>query len=1446
MSIDDPTPDTPPDIAIVGMACRFPGADGVERFWQNLREGIDSVSRFSDAELAAAGVPEALYRQPDYVKAHAVLPEVDRFDAGFFGYSPREAEVMDPQQRLFLECAWEALENAGYDPARLPGAVGVWGGMTLSSYLMALAPLKEKLQALGVDTTMLAVGNDKDSLAPRVAYKLDLRGPAVSVQTACSTSLVAVHMACQSLLAEESDVALAGAVSITLPMVQGYLYQEGGILSPDGRSRTFDARAAGTVFGCGLGIVVLKRLEDALIDGDTVHAVIKGTAVNNDGATKAGFTAPSVSGQAEVIAEALGNAGLSADEIGFVEAHGTATALGDPVEIAALTKAFRRSTERRGFCAIGSVKTNFGHLEVASGIAGLIKAVLAVENAEIPPSLHFETPNPQIDFASSPFYVATALSPWPEGTRRAGVSSFGFGGTNAHVVLEEAPAPAPAAPAAPWQLLTLSARSAAALDAATARLADHLAAHPGAGIAELADAAYTLQLGRRAFEHRRAVACESAADALLALSGGDPTRLSGGVHDGRERPVYFLFPGQGAQHPAMGRDTYRAEPLFRRELDRLAEMFVPHLGGLDLRELILGDPGDAALAERLNATETAQPALFAVEMALARLWRSWGVEPRALIGHSLGELTAACLAGVFSVEDAVALVAARGRLMGALPPGDMLAVPMAEAELLPLLPPEVDVSAVHGPEMTIAAGPSAAVLALQAALAERGVEAGKLHTSHAFHSSMMDPILEPFAAEVRKAALKAPRIPFISGVTGRFLSPAEATDPAYWARQIRQPVRLGDGLATLLAKPAVLLEVGPAQALAGAVRQHPAKGPAHAVASSWPHPKHPRNDAWSTLQALGALWAAGVPVDWKGVHAEHGRRRRVPLPAYPFERQRYFIDATGLSAATPAPAVRASAAAAPAAAPAPPVPQPAAPAAPADAGGSYVAARYATGGGTTGYVAPRNEIEEILADMWGTLLGVERVGVEDNFFRLNGNSLIALQAISRIQSVFGVKLTVRSFFEKPTVAELAAIVAERQPGLEALEAKARILQEMEQEVAPETAAAPVPEAPSAAPAGDTLDRALAALPPPALAARGGADPDGSGMKFSLFFFSGDEAMFPAYKYQLIVEGAKFADRHGFTAIWTPERHFHSFGGLYPNPSVLSAAIAMVTERLAVRAGSVVMPIHNPIRVAEEWSIVDNLSRGRAGISFASGFHPNDFTFAPDAYPARRDVMFEKIETFRRLWRGERVRVPGGAGNEIEVELFPKPVQREVPIWITCSNSPSTFEMTGAIGANVLTSLIGLTTDALAERIALYRKSRAEHGHDPRTGQVAVMLHTFVGDDLARVKETVRRPFCSYLRSHTELLTSLAKSLHQSFDEGSFSKDDLEDLLEMEFERYFASGSLLGTPESCLAMVRKLAEIGVDEAGCLLDFGVDVPSVMDSLTHLDELRRRAGQEALVAG
>ncbi|HEY4593366.1 MAG TPA: type I polyketide synthase, partial [Thermoanaerobaculia bacterium] len=599
-------------------------------------------------------VPPQVLARPSYVKARGVLDGVDLFDAPFFDIPPREAEMLDPQHRLFLESAFHALESAGYDPARFPGAIGVYAGVSANMYVLRnVLASAGALQAGGENQAML--GGDKDFLATRLSYKLNLRGPSFTVQTACSTSLVATHLACRALLGRECDMALAGGVSATVPQVTGYHYQEGGISSPDGHCRAFDAQARGTVGGSGVGVVVLKRLSDALAAGDTIHAVIRGTAINNDGSRKVGYTAPGVDGQAGVIAAAQALAGVSPDEIGYVEAHGTGTPLGDPIEIAALTRAFRAGTERAGFCAIGSVKTNLGHLDAAAGIAGLIKTTLVLERGEIPPSLHFQEPNPRIDFASSPFFVNAGLRPWTSegGPRFAGVSSFGIGGTNAHAVLESAPAAVASGDSRPFQLLVLSARSGDALEAATGNLAAHLRRHPAV---PLADAAYTLQVGRRLLGHRRVLVARDAADAAAALFSRDPERLLTRPWDGSRRPVVFLFPGQGAQYAGMGRELYEREPAYRAALDACAGILAPHLNGVDLLQTLHPEPDDAGADLRLQETELAQPALFAVEYALARLWMEWGVHPEAMLAHSLGEYVAACLAGVFSLEDALALV----------------------------------------------------------------------------------------------------------------------------------------------------------------------------------------------------------------------------------------------------------------------------------------------------------------------------------------------------------------------------------------------------------------------------------------------------------------------------------------------------------------------------------------------------------------------------------------------------------------------------------------------------------------------------------------------------------------------------------------------------------------------------------------------------------------------
>jgi phthiocerol/phenolphthiocerol synthesis type-I polyketide synthase E len=899
----------PAAVAVIGMSGRFPGAAGLDAFWRNLREGVESIRTFTEEELRAAGTDEALLRDPAFVPRIGALDDVERFDAAFFGYSPREAETLEPSHRLFLECCWEAMEAGGYDPARVPGPVGVFAGSGTPYYternVRANAELAER-----VGEFQIVVGSGKDFLATRVAYKLDLRGPALAVQTGCSTSLVAVHLAAQSLLSRECDLALAGGAHVVVPTVLGYRHEPGSIASPDGRCRAFDADAAGTLAGSGAGAVLLKRLEDALRDGDPVRAVILGSAVNNDGAAKVAFTAPGIEGQAAVVAEALEVAGVDPETIRYVEGHGSGTELGDPIEIAALTRAYRSWTDRRGFAAVGSVKTNLGHLDAAAGIAGFVKTVLALENREIPPTLHFRAPNPKIDFASSPFYVAARLEGWERdgAPRRAGVSSFGIGGTNAHVVLEEAPTPAPSLPRRDRHLLVLSARTPAALEAATDRLAARLAE----GGVPLADAAWTLQAGRHEFACRRAVVVRDGEDAAALLRERHPERVRTAAVPEGAREVVFLFPGVGEQYPGMARGLYETEPVFRAEVDRCAEILRPLLGtdlrellfppraaeeqtaaaagGIDLRAMLRGAPADP-VKERLDRTEMAQPAVFVVEYALARLWMSWGIVPAAVIGHSLGEYAAACVAGVFTLEDALRLVAERARLIGALPGGAMLAVPLSPEAVAPYLAEGAVVATVNAPALCVAAGAAEAVEGVRRRLEAAGIAARPLAATHAFHSPMMDPVVAPVEALLRSMALSAPRIPLVSNLTGGWMEAEEATDPRRWARHTREPVRFDRGAALLLETPGrVLLEVGPGQTLSTFVRQQGAAAAEVPVIPSVRYPYDRTADEDFLLGALGRLWLAGVTPDWTAFH-EGERLRRVPLPTYPWERERYWVEA---------------------------------------------------------------------------------------------------------------------------------------------------------------------------------------------------------------------------------------------------------------------------------------------------------------------------------------------------------------------------------------------------------------------------------------------------------------------------------------------------------------------------------------------------------------------------
>jgi natural product biosynthesis luciferase-like monooxygenase protein/amino acid adenylation domain-containing protein/non-ribosomal peptide synthase protein (TIGR01720 family) len=1834
------------DIAIIGMAGRFPGAGDVHAFWRNLRDGVESISHFQAEELESSPlVPEALRAHPDFVRAGGVLEGADLFDNGFFDISPREALWMDPQQRVFLECAWAALEDAAYDPERFPGKISLYAGAGQSGHVLSLLGHVKKepaalFEALGTTTA--------ENVATKASFKLRLRGESLALYTACSTGLVAVHMACQSLLLRQSDIALAGAVRVSLPQRTGYLYQEGMIFSPDGHCRAFDARARGTVSGNGVGVVVLKPLADALRDGDHVYAVIKGSAINNDGHQKVGYTAPSVEGQAEAISEALAYAGVGAGDLGYVEAHGTGTSLGDPIEVSALTRAFRRDTDARGFCALGSVKTNIGHLDTAAGLAGLLKATLALYHEEIPPSLHFERPNPAIDFAGSPFFVASERREWARGERPrlAGVSSFGIGGTNAHAILAEAPLRASRPSLRPRQLVTLSARTASALEAMTQELAAHLEAHPGV---DLADLAFTRAVGRKAFEHRRALVARDAAGLLARLKAPPASRSLASLEAAREQRVAFLFPGQGAQSVGMARELYAAEPVFREHVDACLALIAPRLGR-DLRPVLYPEPGqEAAAREALAEPRYALPALFTVEYALARLWMDWGFEPHAMLGHSYGEYVAACLAGVLPLEDALALAVARGQLMARMPPGAMTAVGCSEAELQPLLTGALSLAAINGAGRCVVSGPVEEVERLEQELVRQGVGVLRLPARQAFHSTAVEPLREELERIVAGLRLSAPQRPYVSSLTGTWIRAEEATDPSYWARQMRQPVRFAAGLDTLQQEGCgVYLEVGPDQALTTLARMHPRGEGAVRVVPSLPRAGSSVSEHGVLLEALGELWQAGLEVRWERFFA-HEQRGRLPLPTYPFERQLFRLEPRWMETEV-APA---------------PVQAPAPVKVPVSASLKAPASKE----------APRTDVEREVMVIWRERLGLEDIGIHDNFLELGGNSLMAAQMLTRLRESFPVQLPLSDLFEAPTVAGIAgriearlkeagtsesgvpvphlvpiaregvlplSFVQERVCALErfvpgnpalnmpmvlrltgTLEVAVlerslaeivrrhealrityaavdgrfvpRVLSELKPSIpiitlegsrdereaealrlareeaarpfslergpvlraslvriAPDThlllvtvhhvvsdtlsmvaiarelavnyeaflqgRPSPLPPLPvqyvdfaawqrralesGAFSAQQAWWRERMAAPPGALAlptdrprgatpgligarrlfglsrrlsdaiqalgqregftsfmillsgfkallaryagqedivvgtpignrTRGeleplvgyvahsvplrtdlsgdptfrellgrvrdttlGAyanpdvpyehlvrelepakDPDSSrlfdalfvlhagfashlklpGLRmehvevpdapsqfgsllanfcislgegeqgfagsmeyatelfepatidrmighfeallesavkdpglclselslmteaersqwvalaapapeptrarflpvgqgtprrplaFGLSYFANDEDGLGRRKYQLLLDGARFADAHGFSAIWTPERHFHSFGGLYPSPAITGAGIATLTENIGIRAGSVVLPLHDPLQVAEEWAMIDNLSDGRVGVSFASGWHANDFVFAPDHYARRRELMLRGIETVRHLWRGGAVCRRNGEGKEVEVSIRPRPVQAELPFWLTAAGNPDTFRLAGELGANVLTNLMGQEMDALAEKVALYREAWRRHGHAGR-GQVSLMLHAFLGTEVSKVRRTVREPLLRYFRGSVDIFNGFAASQGLKLDTRTLTPRDMDALLEHGFERYLEDGGLFGTPESCASMVERLRRLDIDEVACLVDFGTDTEATLESLQHLDTLRRRSQLEASVS-
>ena len=992
----DPLP--PNAIAVIGMAGRFPGAASVSAFWDNLQRGRESIITLSEATLAAAGVRDEVLSNPAYVRRAPILDGIAEFDADFFGFPPQVARTMDPQHRLFLQCAWHALEDAGCDPGHYDGSIGVYGTSDANAYLVHnllshYDPDATLTQGTNIELISLFLNNDKDFLATRVSHQFDLRGPSLAVQTACSSSFVAVHLACQSLLNGECDVALAGGVSIRIPHHVGYWHEPGSIVSAVGHCRPFDIRADGTVFGSGLAIVVLKPLQAAIDDGDRIHAVIRGSAINNDGSMKMGFAAPNVAAQADVIAEAHAVAGVDASTVSYVETHGTGTPLGDPIEIEGLRRAFGVSDlPRPGPCILGSVKSNIGHLNVASGIAGLVKTILCLKHRAIPATLHFTSPNPELRLDQGPFVVESELGPWEwDGVRRAGVSSFGVGGTNVHVVLEEAPhVPAPDIRPGP-QVLLLSARTTEAVNEARSALATELA---GADDLDLSDVAFTLA-GRRKDTIRMAAVVNDQRHAVAVLRVSEHDNIFVGESvaspESNSGRVIFLFPGQGAQHIGMARGLYETEAVFAEHLDRCAAGFLAELG-TDLRAEVFDGAGSD-----LERTDRAQPALFAVEYALAKLIDSYGIRAAALAGHSIGEFVAATLAGVFDLETAIKAVSVRARLMHASPVGAMVAVALSPNAISEHLSPEVDLAAVNDPDSCVVAGSKDGIRKFVNRLAEQGVTARRVRAAHAFHSSSMDAVLPEFESFLSGLELREPHTPLLSNITGTWMTADEATNPAVWARQVRATVRFSDEVDVMLADPGrVLVEVGPGGSLTASALRHPKWSRGHRVVRLMRHHAQNRSDRDAFLLALGQLWSAGIDVDWTPLSARH-RPRIVSLPGYPFSHQRYWVDRKPAvewvegSVATNGMAV-------------------------ASSNGAGARAEVSQDG--------QAQIEATLERIWVQCLGVGSIDRNGNFFELGGDSLIAI-SVAMSAANEGLDLTPQDLYEHQTVAALAGALVAR-------------------------------------------------------------------------------------------------------------------------------------------------------------------------------------------------------------------------------------------------------------------------------------------------------------------------------------------------------------------------------------------------------------------------------------
>ncbi len=896
------------EFAIVGMAARMPGARDLDQFWDNLVNGRESIKFFTPEELDATLDPRDTL-SPDYVAARGIIEDAEYFDARFFRMPPRNAELIDPQQRIMLELAWTALEDAGIIPNKNEATIGIWAGTYSTSYFTKnILTNPELVRQTG--EFQAGVFNEKDYIATRVAHALNLTGPAINLNTACSTSLVALIEACKSLQGGYCDVALAGAASVTFPQNSGHQFQTGNIFTPDGHCRPFDSKAAGTLFSDGAGVVVVRRLADALAAGDRIYAVVKGFGINNDGGEKASFSAPSINGQANCIAMAHAMANVPADSISYIEAHGTATPIGDPIEVTALRKVFESATDQKQFCAIGSVKSNIGHTVSAAGVAGLIKVAMSLYNEKIPATLHYENPNPQIDFANSPFYVCDSLTDWQrsDNPRRAGVSSFGVGGTNAHILLQEAPicklrSTVETGNELPVSILPISGVTEEAMCANVIALAnrlDQMLNDEQTSNVPISAVANTLQTGRDEFSYRAAIVTDRVSDAAEVLKTRQAPRFMKRKATPSVRDLIFMFPGQGSQYVRMGQNLYQHSDIFRESLDRCAEILTPLLDR-DLREVLFPPAGaEEAAKEILKNTRFTQPALFSLSYSLAQVWLAWGVQPAAVMGHSIGEFAAACIAGVFKLEDALQMIAERGRAMQDLPGGSMMSVRLPGSQVEPMLWGDMAVGSFNGPNLCVVAGPHDQVAELQQQLESNQTICRHLHTSHAFHSPMMQDIVAPFADFISQFDLQAPNLPILSTVTGEWMTAEQATDPHYWAEHLRQPVRFSDAVTRIWDEDPtrILIELGPRNTLATLSKQH-ASDPKNQLAIATLSNNADDMAEWhAMLSAVAQLWLAGADIQWNLLSSDGKPRTKnsptIGLPTYAFQRKRYFVE-PGLS-----------------------------------------------------------------------------------------------------------------------------------------------------------------------------------------------------------------------------------------------------------------------------------------------------------------------------------------------------------------------------------------------------------------------------------------------------------------------------------------------------------------------------------------------------------------------